>query len=170
MARLGCICGAEMTNTEAPSKNRLNIFYLKEAEAAIEKNSQIRLWDFYTGWDEKNECKNSFQNREEPVEYWYCPKCKRVYEVQAKSLGRIVRAFAVENKNIANERPAQEKEELIVLFDTEMDELLTNNEMMTLAEYLKTNRAERFYISADANLVYVVKNDQGISRVYKRER
>ncbi len=53
MARLGCKCGADMTNTISPSKNIINIFYLKEAMNAINSNPRIRLWDFYTGWDDK---------------------------------------------------------------------------------------------------------------------
>ena len=71
MARLGCHCGADMTNTDGPSPHRLNV----------------------TGWDELAECRNSFQNRSEPVEYWYCTECKRIYEVQAVSCGRILRNF-----------------------------------------------------------------------------
>ena len=60
MARLGCKCGAEMTNTEAPSKHEINVFYMTEAESAIQMNPEIRLWDFYSGWDEKNNCPVSF--------------------------------------------------------------------------------------------------------------
>ena len=56
MARLGCKCGAEMTNTVAPSKHEINVFYMTEAESAIQMNPEIRLWDFYSGWDEKNNC------------------------------------------------------------------------------------------------------------------
>lgn len=67
MARLGCRCGAEMTNTIVPSRNEINVFYESEAEEAIQMNPEIQLWDFYTGWDERNNCGNSFQNRVEPV-------------------------------------------------------------------------------------------------------
>ena len=93
MARLGCHCGADMTNTDGPSPHRLNVFLKSEVDKALSYNPDIPLWDFYTGWDELAECRNSFQNRSEPVEYWYCTECKRIYEVQAVSCGRILRNF-----------------------------------------------------------------------------
>ena len=80
MARLGCHCGADMTNTDGPSPHRLNVFLKSEVDKALSYNPDIPLWDFYTGWDELAECRNSFQNRSEPVEYWYCTECKRIYE------------------------------------------------------------------------------------------
>ena len=57
-------------------------------------------------------------------------------EIPAKSLGRITRVFVVEDKYIADNMSIQKMEELIVLLDTEMDELLSSNEMMTLSVFL----------------------------------
>ncbi len=65
MARLGCHCGADMTNTDGPSPHRLNVFLKSEVDKALSYNPDIPLWDFYTGWDELAECRNSFQNRSE---------------------------------------------------------------------------------------------------------
>lgn len=76
MTRLGCRCGAGMTNTVCPSSHQLNVFLKSEIEEALSYNPDIPLWDLYTGWDELAECENSFQNRTEPVEYWYCTECK----------------------------------------------------------------------------------------------
>jgi hypothetical protein len=160
MARLGCKCGAEMTNTEAPSKHELNVFYKSEAEVAIKGNPEIRLWDFYTGWDEKNNCENSFQNRKEPVEYWFCTECKRVHEVQAVSCGRIVRSFEPLEIGVNQLIDYSTLEELIVLTDFEMDELLSTHENMTLSEYIEHEAQARYFITSDEKKVYIVKDGQ----------
>ncbi len=155
MARLGCKCGSEMTNTLSPSKNRLNIYYMKEALDAINSNPQIKLWDFYTGWDEKNSCNNSFMDREEPVEYWFCTNCRRVYEVQAKSCGKITRSYYVCEYINSIDTEYSSLAELLVLSDVEMDKLLSQNEKMTLQEYLTQGKTPKVYISADERTVYV---------------
>ena len=41
MARLGCRCGAEMTNTEGPSPHRLNVFLKSEIDKALSYNQDI---------------------------------------------------------------------------------------------------------------------------------
>ena len=81
MARLGCHCGAD---TDGPSPHRLNVFLKSEVDKALSYNPDIPLWDFYTGWDELAECRNSFQNRSEPVEYWYCTECKRIVTIHSR--------------------------------------------------------------------------------------
>ena len=48
MARLGCHCGADMTNTDGPSPHRLNVFLKSEVDKALSYNPDIPLWDFYT--------------------------------------------------------------------------------------------------------------------------
>lgn len=159
MARLGCRCGAEMTNTEAPSKHELKVFYRSEAEVAIQNNPLIRLWDFYSGWDDKNNCEESFQSRGEPVEYWYCTECKRVHEVQAASCGKILRSYIPQtgdNRDI----DYRSLEELILLTDIEMDELLSTCETMTLKEYINRDTPIKYYITDNETIVYIVKNGQ----------
>ena len=160
MARLGCKCGAEMTNTEAPSKHEINVFYMTEAESAIQMNPEIRLWDFYSGWDEKNNCENSFQNRKEPVEYWFCTECKRVHEVQAISCGKIIRSFVPHEISDNQKFDYSMLEKLIVLTDIEMDELLSTNEQLSLSEYINRETPVKYYITKDEKIVYVVKNGQ----------
>lgn len=167
MARLGCKCGAEMSNTMAPSKNNLNVYYICEAKEAIQNNPNIKLWDFYTGWDEINNCKDSFQKRDEDVEYWYCTECKRLYEVQAVSCGKILKTYEpCENKDIIMPDILC-LDELIFLWDVEMDELLSKNDKMTLTEYLAQTTFPKYYISKDKKTIYVVDN-VGCVRFYKQ--
>ncbi len=168
MARLGCKCGAEMTNTISPSKNRLNVYSIKEVMDAIKANPQIRLWDFYTGWDENNNCNNSFQDRDEPIEYWYCTNCKRVYEVQAKPCGRITRVYCISEDSHSIETDYSSLTELLVLTDIEMDKILSQNEKKTLQEYLDQRELPKVFISADERTVYV-KNENNNTMVYHCE-
>ena len=168
MARLGCKCGAEMTNTVAPSKHEINVFYMTEAESAIQMNPEIRLWDFYSGWDEKNNCENSFQNRKEPVEYWFCTECKRVYEVQAISCGKIVRSFAPKKSIDIKEIDYSDLKELIILTDIEMDEVLSVNEKLMLKDYLAQEKPVKYFISQDERQVFVIRDNQ-VSIIYSIE-
>ncbi len=166
MARLGCKCGAEMANTISPSKNRLSIYYIQEVKDAINSNPQIRLWDFYTGWDEKNNCNNSFQDRNEPVEYWYCTSCKRVYEVQAESCGKIMRTYALEKEKKSEKIDISSLTELLVLTDEEMDKLLAQNEKLTLQDYLAQRSTPRVYITADEKTVYITDIETRTTHIY----
>ena len=165
MARLGCKCGAEMTNTVAPSEHILNIYYMKEAEDAIRDNPNIRLWDFYTGWDEKNNRKISFKRRKELVEYWYCTECKKIYEVQAISCGKMLRGF--EPSKEYPEKESEISKELVVLWDVEMDNCLSD-ENMTLKKYLNKNNNRRYFISEDEVFVLVKNNQNETIAVYKQ--
>ena len=168
MARLGCFCGAEMSNTVTPSKNILRVFYYSEAADAIRDNPLIRLWDFYTGWDEKNERNNSFMKRIEPVEYWRCSSCKRVYEVQAQSCGHILRAYEPQKSFDSEHVQLSNLKELIVLNDIEMDDVLSKDARKTLRDFLNEEKPLRYLISEDENTVYVLNGDNQIVDTYKQ--
>ena len=152
MARLGCHCGADMTNTEGPSPHRLNVFLKSEVDKALSYNPDIPLWDFYTGWDELAECRNSFQNRSEPVEYWYCTECKRIYEVQAVSCGRILRNFKYVSEP-TEKCNLDGFEELFILWDEEMDDFLDLGNDYRLKDYISQLKV-RHYISSDQKTIY----------------
>ncbi|WP_027205892.1 hypothetical protein [Butyrivibrio fibrisolvens] len=169
MARLGCRCGAEMTNTIAPSNNIISIYYMKEVMDAIDLDPQIRLWDFYTGWDEKNNCNRSFQKRNEPVEYWYCTSCNRVYEVQARSCGKIIRCYRLDDEPYTNELDFSSLTELLVLSDTHMDTLLSKNKELTLLSYLAHNTRSKVYISKDEKIAYIHDTNLDNTKVYHIE-
>lgn len=157
MARLGCECGAEMTNTIAPSKNIINIYTFDEVQKAIEDNPDILLWDFYSGWDEIGKCNNSFQYRKEPVEYWYCTSCKMVFEVQAISCGKVLRKYAFHNSD--NYIVTDDINELIILKDVEMDRILNLKPDMLLKEFIDDKRTEKYFISQDESTVYVYEGE-----------
>lgn len=172
MARLSCKCGAEMTNTLSPSPHSLKIFYRKEIETAIQANPDIRVWDLYSGWDEKRGCDNSFQDRSEPVQYWYCEDCKRVYEIQDVSCGKILRDYKPDYDNFENLPEVSEitsYREIIVLTDIEMDLLLSFSEEKKLSDYMGSVGEKRYYISENEEAVYVLRDEKQIVCVYREE-
>ena len=121
--------------------------------------------DDYT---ENNNCYDSFKKRKEPVEYWYCTECKKIYEVQAVSCGKIMRVYEpcdVEEKEI----DFSSLKELLLLWDVDMDEILSSNEKMTLEQYLKKEKTIEYYISLDERMVYVVKNSEVVGCYKKME-
>ena len=169
MARLGCVCGGEMTNTQGPSKHVLNVFYMSEAEAAISYDPQIRLWDFYTGWDDKKKCDNSFQKRSEPVEYWHCTECGRVHEVQAISCGKRLRTYCPHTLDSEPNPDPNGMKELLVLTDVNMDMKLAEDNQLTLLDYLNNNDFVRYFITEDEQNVYAQENGQWKKMVYDLE-
>ncbi len=152
MSRLGCRCGADMTDTEGPSPHLLNVFLKSEIDNALSYNPDIALWDLYTGWDELAECQNSFQNRPEPVEYWYCTECKRIYEVQAISRGGILRCFKPVS-DLTEECTLENFEELFIFWDKEMDDFLGFGSDYPLKDYLAQVK-EKHFISPDQKTIY----------------
>ncbi|MCR5608281.1 MAG: hypothetical protein K6G26_04385 [Lachnospiraceae bacterium] len=169
MARLGCcICGGEMRNTVTPSENRLNVFYREEGLDAIRDNEDIALWDFYTGWDEKNACDNSFQKRSEPVEYWFCSECKSVHEVQRVASGRIIRSYKYIKSFNEDILIVDGLKELLVLKDIEMDELLSEDRIL-LRDYITIEKDIRYFINAAETKGYIVKDNKNIVGEYFKE-
>lgn len=153
MARLGCVCGTDMTNTEGPSPHRLSIYYKEEIESAIKGNPNIYLWDFYTNWDSLNNCRKTFQNRQEPVEYWFCTKCFRIFEVQAVANGRILRSYKRSSVDIEGITELERYKRIFVLWDKEMDLFLSKDREYLLTKYVNQERI-KYYISIDTKTVY----------------
>ena len=152
MARLGCYCGSDMTNTEGPSPHRLNVFLKSEVDEVLSYNPDIPLWDFYTGRDELAECWNSFQKRSEPVEYWYCTECRRIYEVQAVSCGEVLRVFKPD-ANYTDEYNIDNFEELFILWAKEMDDFLDFGRDYRLKDYI-AQLTQKYFISQDQKVIY----------------
>lgn len=169
MARLGCTCGGEMTNTQGPSQHILNVFFVSEANEAIAYNPQIRLWDFYTGWDEIKDCEHSFQSRNQPVEYWYCTECGRIHEVQRISCGKIIRSYSPQHLEKEPIVDLQNLKELLVLTDIEMDKMLVDYNEMLLSEYVNSPRNVKYYSSIDEKTVYIYENEHWKPLIYQME-
>ncbi len=146
MAGLLCRCGAGMETTTCPSPHKLMIYYKCEIDAALQLDPNITLSDFLSDWSTLRNCHHSYMNRKEPVEYWFCTECSRVYEVQAKPLGHWLRIFKLINSDVAD---YDNWKQIFVLLDVETDDATERDVNASLNQYLKDHDSMKYYISPD---------------------
>ena len=161
MARLGCRCGKSMYTSDDPSPCIVDVYYKTEVDKAINDDPTITLHNFMLGWDEKNTCQREYMERPEPVEYWFCPACKRVYEVQSFSGGRWLRVY----KRTDSKKPEGYDgwKQIYVITDTDVYVAYENNEDVRLSDYLQQHDSVLYYLSSDEKLVHAV--DKSSSKV-----
>ena len=147
MSQLGCRCGERMTKTDCPSPCSLDIFYKSEVDKAVADDPSIALHDFLSGWDKRNDCRRDYRVRPEPVDYWFCPVCKRVYEVQYKPHGRWLRIY--KRSDTAVPSCFAGRGQIYVMPDEETDAATEENWEVRLSDYLRQHDAVRFYLSPD---------------------
>ena len=157
MSQLGCRCGERMAKTDCPSPCSLEIFYKFEVERAVERDPSIKLLDFLSGWDEKNDCLREYKMRPEPVDYWFCPACGRIYEVQYIPGGRWLRIYnrvdALINVDMENWT------RIYVMLDTETDVATEKVWDLKLADYLQQYDTIHHYISPEETMVSAVDKE-----------
>ena len=154
MSQLGCICGERMTKTSCPSPCSLDIFYKAEVDKAIHEVPSITLHSFLSGWDEGNDCAKAYMDRPEPVDYWYCPACKRVYEVQYIPGGRWLRIYKKVDISVAD--CFEGWSQIYVLPDVETDSATEENWEVHLFDYLQQHDNVRYYLSPDEKIVHAI--------------
>lgn len=159
MSRLGCKCGCIMSSSNCPSPNIIKIFTEEEITSAINYNRSIKLIDFETDWDETQECQKLFTKRPEPVEYWYCNECNRVYEVSL-DLQRWIRVY------YKNELPENfgtiATKKLFVFTDKELEDAETENDNILLNDFISKKGYRHYCRTNDDNtkvIVFDSKND-----------
>lgn len=168
MARLGCKCGEGMYRSDDPSPYIVYIYYKKEVDNAIKDNPEITLNDFLTGWDEQHDCNKNYMDRPEPVDYWFCPACKRVYEVQYIPGGRWLRIY--HPLDIAAPERFESWKQIYFLTDTEVYDATEENWEIRLSDYLRQHDAVFYYLSPDEKLVYAVnKESSKVAFAYELE-
>ena len=155
MAQLGCRCGERMTKTECPSPCSLDAFYKEEADRAIHDDPAIALHDFLSGWDERNDCQHEYMDRPEPVDYWFCPVCKRVYEVQNIPHGRWLRIY--KKTNIPVSESFDGWKQIYVMPDAETDAAMEEEWEIHLSDYLKQHDSVLYYLSPDETIIHAVE-------------
>lgn len=158
MARLECRCGESMSTSVCPSPNIINIFTKEEIKEALIRTPNILLWDYYT--DTYN-----------GVEYWYCPKCKRIYFVEAVPLGSVLKVYAPFNSNSSPifSFSKSNYNELFILFDTEIDAITELSFGITISDYFKAPQKTRYFRDNTNDVIYVYKNGN-LEFCYKEEK
>ncbi|MCR4720528.1 MAG: hypothetical protein K5655_02285 [Lachnospiraceae bacterium] len=167
MSQLGCRCGERMSRTDCPSKYILYVYYESEIKNALKDNPSLSLNDFLTAWDSVKNCKKVYQVRKEAVDYWYCPVCKRVYEVQNKPDGRWLRIFKRESPD--NSEDYSNWTRLYVMTDIGTDSATESDFTIGLSDYLHQIDDIKYYISNDERTLYAVDSTPKILFAYTVE-
>lgn len=154
MSRLGCKCGAILGTSDCPSPYSLEIFYESEIMGALTDDPEISLHNFLLGWDEKNERQREYKNRPEPVNYWFCPTCKRVYEVQVHIGGRWLRVYKKASPAVSNICDSWKR--IYVMPEVETDAATEKEFGILLSEYLQQHDSIQYYLSPDETVIHAI--------------
>ena len=154
MARLGCRCGEGMYTSDDPSPYIVYIYYKEEVDNAIKENPEITLHDFLTGWDEQHDCNRDYMDRPEPVDYWFCPVCKRIYEVQYIPGGRWLRIYRRSDAAVLESIVGWKQ--IYFTTDTEVYAATEEDWEICLSDYLQQHDAVLYYLSPDEKIVHAV--------------
>lgn len=155
MARLKCICGAGLSNTDAPSDNTLYIFTKAEVDNAINNNSEITLYDFETGINGE-------------YEYWHCQDCKRVMVVERKPCGRLTDSYIrCSSSELVSE---QELTEFYVFSDIDVYNAEEDDINISLSDFIHQYGEEHLrFITADKKNVFKKSQDNNLKLIYTKE-
>ena len=156
MARLGCKCGAVMGTSDCPSPNSLDIYYASEIRRALADEPDIKLNDFLSDWCEKEGRQKEYQQRSQPVEYWYCTECHRVYEVQAIPGGRWLRIY--KRSDISENVDFSGWKSIYVMLEPETDAATEENIEIRLIDYIELHDNVKYYLSPDEKFAVAIRN------------
>ena len=155
MARLKCVCGAGLSNTNAPSDNNLYVFTKAEVDNAIANNAEVTLYDFETGINGE-------------YEYWYCQDCKRVMVVERKPCGRLIDSYSrCSSCEVVSE---QELSEFYVFSDIDVYNAEEDDINISLSDYIHQYGEEHLYfITDDKKNIYKLSKDGSFNLIYTKE-
>ena len=101
-------------------------------------------------------------DRPGPVDYWFCPVCKRVYEVQNIPGGRWLRIYQKADVPVSGSLECWTR--IYVLPDIETDAATEEDWEICLSDYLQQKDSVRYYLSPDEKIVHAVDKDTGTIR------
>ena len=154
MAQLGCRCGERMYTSDDPSPYIVDIYFKTETDKAINDDPKTTLHNFMLGWDEKNDCQREYMERQEPVDYWFCPVCKRVYEVQNIPHGRWLRIYKKSNEVVSYNENGWKQ--IYIITDMDVYAAYEETDDILLSDYLQQHDFVRYYLSPDEKIVCAV--------------
>ncbi len=169
MSRMLCKCGATMGTSVSPSPYSLCIYYEQEIFSALADNPQILLSDFLTDWDELKGLQKKFMKRSEPVEYWYCTECHRVYETQMRIGGHWLRVYQRTECQLSNVS-FEGWTRIFVFEEVETDTFLEKFPQLLLFDYIKMHEDILYLLSPDERTVVAVSAaDRNVQFTYIQE-
>ncbi|MCR5812099.1 MAG: hypothetical protein K6G34_12110 [Lachnospiraceae bacterium] len=168
MSRMLCKCGATMGTSISPSPYSVSVYYDREVLSAIEDNPRILLSDFLTDWDAVNGAQKSFMKRAEPVEYWYCTECHRVYETQMRSCGHWLRVYRRTESQLLNTEH-QQWTRIYVFPERETDVILESEPELLLADYIRMHAQTHYCLSPEERMVVALDGEGNLECLYIQE-
>lgn len=154
MARVGCVCGNILSNTNCPSEDIIHVYLAEKAEGLLKDDPSLTLWDFYS-------------NHKDGYDFWYCRECKRVYvfKIRQAKGGSFIRIAA-------NEAPVSKLDgtwkELYVFTDVDIDVTTDLDMAYPLKDYLQRERKYRYWYNEAEQLVLAYAGDK-LAFAYKQE-
>lgn len=159
MSRLSCKCGSTLGTSDSPSPYILYIYYDEEIQEALRYNHEISLRDFLMDWDELNDTEKIYTARTEPIEYWRCLDCGRIYEVQAIANGKKLRSYNPEQ--LPSDIPDYSAWKKIVIISDMMADCATEIYIdYTLSDFLSSGNSVNGWISDDEGAAIITKDDK----------
>ena len=153
MAKLKCLCGNSLSNTDSPSKNIVHIYKKCEVDETITNAPQIRLIDF--------------ELFDRPFEYWYCPSCQRIHKVENVPCGNVLASYSITSLDDPAINSCEELESYYVFSDLEV--FAAEEEDASLADFiLKNGEAHLYLVNQSQDKVYQRLSDGQIKPVYEK--
>lgn len=167
MARYGCLCGNIMYDTDDPCEYNLEVYFGSEIEDALNYNPDLLWFHLLQEWDDKRRCEKHYMHRPE-VHYWYCTKCKRVYEINTQTR-RCARVY--KRTTHIPEGCNESWNTLYAVREVDIYPYTEANDDLTVDEYI--NRIPHKYsykISPDESRVIAFDNEGKPAFAYALER
>lgn len=157
MAKVGCLCGASLSDVICPSDAIVYIYKQEELDHALRHKENISLWEFY---------ENTMSNHL----YWYCNNCKRVYKFPC---GAEAKPIAIYKRENSEEKFNREKlMQIVVLSDVAIDDVTEDDSETLLKDFLKNRKQEElYYLDDKKQCIYVLakENYQTLARDVKEK-
>lgn len=141
MAKVGCLCGAILSDVDCPSDNIIYIYRYYELESVLTQNANITLWNYY---------ESTMENHL----YWYCNKCGRVYKFPNGSEAKPDKIYRRET--VTEEAHIMDMIEMVAFSDIEIDTITEDNPDICLKEFLDNRLCtESYFLDRSSGQVYV---------------
>ena len=159
MARLGCLCGNSLSNSDCPSANILEVYYKDDVAKQIAEDPRLSFWDYYC--EDRNYL------------FWYCQYCKRVHvqDMRARRMWRVYNI--IESNEVDNNIPTDEWQEIYVISDVDRYKITEEdiNDELLLSEFVKkANFKYTYFVSPDKRkIVAFDKDSKNVAFAYSLE-
>lgn len=157
MAKVGCLCGARLSDVNCPSDDIIYIYRYHELEAVIKQNADITLWNFYESTMGEHL-------------YWRCNKCGRVYKFPDGAEASPDEIYR--RDDFTGDVNTNDLDELMVFSDVEIDTITEDDPDISLKEFIGNRQIyESYYLDELNGCVYVLDKEKcKVTAKYNNEK